>query len=409
MSDFLLELAEKVTLREGPEGHRTILRQIYRAGHISLKDLARQCQMPLPVVASVVNYLVEKQILDRIPEGILYTEQGMQFVERTLHFMGIGIATCENCYGHPVYLSPRWDDLLEKMDTILEQRPQVDTTLDQSLADSETNVARALLLYENGAIEGKRVIFLGDDDFSSLAVGLLYLGITPEEPTLLANSLFVADIDQRILEKITQIAKAEDLSLSTVHWDYRQPVPQVLLNQFDTVVVDPPYSLNGAKLSLSRALSLLDAGIGKEIYFSFAHWPPESMVNLHQLFVESGVAVMEIMPHFNYYDGAEILGNETQLFRLVTTSKSHPLIEETATFTEKLYTDEMHPTIRFYYCTQCRKLIEVGSTSPIKTIENLKDIGCPYCHGHGPFQLDEKIDVPDTNEDVPEDSDELDE
>jgi predicted methyltransferase len=399
VGNFLSELNTKIPIHEGTEGHRAVLREIYRAGHISLKDLARQCRMPLPVVAKIVNFLVEKEVLDRIPEGILYTEKGMQFIEKELHFYGFGIAGCETCFGQPIYLSPRWDDLIEKLDEILALRPTVDTTLDQSLADSETNVQRALLLYDYGALEDKRVICLGDDDFTSVAIGLLYLGLFPEESHLIPTELAVAEIDKRILDKIKQIFDTEGLPITTTEWDYRTPVPSSLKNHYDTVLVDPPYSLEGAKLALSRAIDILRPGSGKEIYFSFAHWAPEDLYQLQKLIIEMGLAIQEIYPSFNFYEGAEILGNESQMFRLITTSQTKSLIAASETHSAPLYTDDMHPTIRYYYCNSCRKMIEIGRSQQIQTIEQLKAVGCPYCQSEGPFQLDEKVELNDEMKD----------
>ena len=49
-SDFLIKLQQKIPIREGIEGFRTILREIYRAGHISLKDLAYETLIPVSLL-----------------------------------------------------------------------------------------------------------------------------------------------------------------------------------------------------------------------------------------------------------------------------------------------------------------------------------------------------------------------
>jgi hypothetical protein len=91
--------------------------------------------------------------------------------------------------------------------------------------------------------------------------------------------------------------------------------------------------------------------------------------------------------------GAEILGNSTQMVHLITTSSTHPIISNDQAYSDKIYTGELHPTIRYYYCEKCRKLIEVGDHAMISTIEILKSKGCPFCHSNGPFHLDEKVKV----------------
>ena len=161
------------------------MREIYRAGCISLHDLSYKTLLPIPVLSKVVNFLIEKEVLSRIPEGILYTEQGMHFIEETLMFYGFGVSDCENCDSLPIFLSPRWNPVLDKLELLFENRPQVDTTLDQAFADPETALLRALYYYKCGALEGKKVAFLGDDDYTSVAIAHLYLSFYPDEPKLI--------------------------------------------------------------------------------------------------------------------------------------------------------------------------------------------------------------------------------
>ncbi|WP_371804495.1 bis-aminopropyl spermidine synthase family protein [Candidatus Lokiarchaeum ossiferum] len=393
MANFLEELQSKITIKEGIEGHRSILREIYRAGHISLQDLAFKTLLPISLLSKIVNFLIEKELLGRIPEGILYTEKGMQFVEAELHFYGIGISNCEECGDTPVYISPRWDGLLDKMDLILGSRPKVDTTLDQAFADAETDVLRALYLYQKGALEGKSLCFLGDDDFTSLSVVNLYEGIIPEDQKMIPTEIMVVDIDQRMLSGIQANIPNNSMKIEFKLWDYRHPVPNGLIHRFDTIMVDPPYSLSGLRLVLSRAISLLRTIPGGEIYLSFAHRAAEDTLAMHALFCKLGLAVIEMIPRFNYYEGAGILGNTTQMIRLVTTTKSSPLISPKEEFQEKIYTGEIKPNIRYYFCNNCGKLIPIGETEQLKTVEQLKAQKCPHCNADGPFNLDHKEDA----------------
>ncbi|MHA1602394.1 MAG: bis-aminopropyl spermidine synthase family protein [Promethearchaeota archaeon] len=382
----------EIPIREGIEGFRSILREIYRAGHISLKDLAYETLIPVSLLSKIVNFLTEKDILTRIPEGILYTENGMQYIEKELNFYGFGISECEECNGLPIYISPRWNGVIEELERIFATRPKVNTTLDQAFADPETSLMRALYLYRNGALEGKKICFLGDDDYTSVATALLYKGFYPEEPKLIPNQLTIIDIDNRILQGIrSHIPK--NFNIFTEIWDYRNAVPAKFQNIFDTIIVDPPYSNAGLKLVLSRSLSLLRKELGAEIYLSFAHRAPEEFYNLQKLIIDSGLAIMEIIPRFNYYEGAQILGSTTQMIRLSTTSESIPLIKSNEVLEGPIYTGEISMNFRIYYCKNCEKSIRIGEGCDIKTIEELKKHGCPYCNSHGKFELDEKIKI----------------
>ncbi|MHA1673917.1 MAG: bis-aminopropyl spermidine synthase family protein [Promethearchaeota archaeon] len=394
--EFLKQLQEKIPIQEGTEGFRTILREIYRAGHISLQDLSYQSLLPIPVLSKIVNFLMEKEILDRVPEGILYTENGMKYIESELKFYGFGISECDECDSLPIWISPRWDPIVDSLETIFASRPTVDTKLDQAFADTETSLQRALLLYRNGSLEGKKIAFLGDDDYTSIAVGKLYEGFFPEEPQLIPRQAVVFDIDTRLLKGIKENSQWEPPEFSTESWDYRKPVPTAYTHHFDVVMVDPPYSFPGLELVLSRAIGLLLTGSGKEIYLSFAHRSPSEMWKMQQLFTSLGLTIMELYPRFNYYEGAQILGNITQMYRLVTTdhtSSSKLPVKTTETWDKPIYTGELHPNLRNYYCSSCKKGIQVGSSVKINTIEQLKKEGCPHCQSTGPFELEGKESV----------------
>ncbi len=391
-TQFLLDLLKHVKLREGIEGHRSILREIYRAGHISLQDLAFETLIPIPVLSKVVNFLIEKDLLGRIPEGILFTEQGMQFVEQTLGFQGFGISDCDHCEGLPLFISPRWEPVLDHLSPIFDKRPTVDTTLDQAFADPETALLRAMYLYKNGALEGKSVVLLGDDDFTSVAISFLYLGIVPTTPFFIPHSLTVFDIDQRLLDAISAIKTIQQFPVTTHQWDYRQPISPSVLHQFDTLVVDPPYSINGLKLVLSRAIGLLREEPGAEVYLSYAHRSAQELHEIQTLILSLGFSILEIIPRFNYYEGGQILGNTTQMFRLATTSKMHTSILPESPFQDLMYTGELNPHIKIYFCTNCQRMISLGKQEEFQTIEQLKAKGCPFCQSLGPFELDEKLD-----------------
>ncbi|MHA1186415.1 MAG: bis-aminopropyl spermidine synthase family protein, partial [Candidatus Heimdallarchaeota archaeon] len=47
-------------------------------------------------------------------------------------------------------------------------------------------------------------------------------------------------------------------------------------------------------------------------------------------------------------------------------------------YTDEIYTGEINPTIREYTCKN-NHTITVGRNQQIKTIEELKEVGCPKC------------------------------
>ncbi|MBN2156975.1 MAG: bis-aminopropyl spermidine synthase family protein [Candidatus Lokiarchaeota archaeon] len=380
MSEFFNQLLEKVNLEEGVEGIRQILLQIYRNGSISVKKLSRLTLIPVPLVSKIVNVLSEQKLLSRSKNGIQYWEHGMKFVEKEFGFFGYGTQKCPTCKSRPVYVSPMFDEMFEILNSIFAKRPSVDTTLDQSKNTVETAIQRACYLYEKGALEGKRVLFIGDDDFTSVCVGMMSKIFFPNDPfILIPKSITVIDIDARIVESIQTIFRNNKLTIQCIQYDLREPIPSELLHSFDTIITDPPYSPDGLGLFLSRALSCMDSGVNKDIFLSFAHRSPDQTMKIQSIMTQMGLSIVEIIPRFNKYEGSETLGNETQMFHLKTTSFSQELVLASAKADLKIYTGETHPYIRQFQCMSCNAIIEVGPDKEYQTIEELKGATCPNC------------------------------
>ena len=142
------------------------------------------------------------------------------------------------------------------------------------------------------------------------------------------------------------------------------------------IFTDPPYTIPGLRLFLSRAVQALKREKGRKIYLAFPHRAPEDLLDFQKVILNHGLAINEIIPGFNLYEGAEIHGNTTSLIVLVTTSETSSVIEKE--YKDMIYTGEITPTTRTYSCLN-KHLIRIGASEEIKTIEDLKKIGCPIC------------------------------
>ncbi len=390
MSEFFDNLLEKIELQEGIEGVRQILLYIYRNGSISVKKLARLTHIPVPIVSKIVNILSEQKLLNRSKNGIQFWEHGMQYVEKYFGFTGYGNQKCPTCKSRSAYISALYDPLFEVLNPIFENRPSVDTTLDQSKNTVETAIQRASYFYEKGALEGKRVLFIGDDDFTSVSVGLLSKIFFPNEKlSLIPKSITIIDIDDRILTNIQDLFTKHHLDVQCLKYDLRESIPSESMGTFDTIITDPPYSTNGLNLFLSRAIDFLDFDVNKDIFLSFAHRSPDQTLEIQKTLTSLGLTAMEIIPRFNKYEGSELLGNETQMIHLKTTKETNATIKSNETYDSKIYTGETHPYIRKFQCVSCKTIIDVGPDCEYPTIELLKGSSCPNCQGKK-FELIER-------------------
>jgi hypothetical protein len=371
----LLEIVARATrLREGAAGVSALLRAVYRAGSLRLQDAAREARLPLPVASAVRRELEKSGLLER-RHGLSLTESGREFVERDLGFGMKRDFSCPTCAGRGIVVPQDFRSVVDRMTDIVAQAPSIDVTLDQAPCTAETAVLRALLMLQTGALEGRRVLLLGDDDSVSIAIGLLGHALGRDD---LTRGVVVIDADDRWLSFLRDAAKSEKLSLDVVHHDLRQALPDRIKRCFDVIETDPHYTLEGARLFLTRGREALAPDAGGLCFLSFAQWPAPQMLVLQEVFVELGMAVRAIRPGFNRYAGATVLGNVSQLIEL-----AHVKLTDTDldAWTGPLYTAEINPRMRSYVCTDCNTETILDRDGAPGTIEELKARGCRICGG----------------------------
>jgi predicted methyltransferase len=302
------------------------------------------------------------------------SEKGMVYVEENLGIKWKKDLICPTCEGKKIPLTEEFGHMFDKLEETSKLRPKPLSRLDQAFALPETSMRRALLMLSEGDLEGRNILLLGDDDLTSIALGLFRL----------AGKITVFDVDSRLLGLIEGASNSEDLGIECVHHDLRNPLPGSHRSYYDVVFTDPPYTLPALNLFLSRGISALKEIKSSSIYLAFAEKPPLEMLGVQEAINRMGLYLKEIIPRFNNYEGAEIFANTTFLAKLSTTEVSKPCVEDV--FREKMYTGEIRPTTRVYRCG-CKKKFKVGIGMGFQTIEELKSGGCPSCGRKSGFKL----------------------
>lgn len=215
------------------------------------------------------------------------------------------------------------DNYFEKAKELLNKyenaRPSPDRSYDQFNATIETTAKRASLLNFFSDIENKRLLFLGDDDFTSVAVS----SIRKEAKAS------VLDIDDRLLKGIESIASKEHFDIQTQVHDFRKALPPSHLGKYDIVFTDPPYTPEGINLFLSRAIQSLDPTCPiARIYLCYGNSDraKERFLPIYDIINESGLMIRYVFDKFNRYYGAESIGSSSTLFILEVTPRTKPLI-----------------------------------------------------------------------------------
>ena len=375
--DPVASIASRMNLREGEEAVRRVLREVHRMRKVGTKDLARGARLPIPVTAAIRREL-EKGGLLRREGGAVLTPEGEAYVTEVLGFVwGVNSAPTPREGGKPP-IPNEYAETLGRLRTLSELRPPAMPQLDQAHATPETSLRRALYMQEEGDLGGREILLLGDDDLTSVAAGLLKV----------ARRITVVDVDERLLKVIDEISGENGLGIETVCHDLRNPLPEGLRGAFDIVSTDPPYTVPGVELFLSRGIEALRSLKMSTVYLSFADKPPLEMLEVHRAISGMGVFVRELIPRFNEYVGAEMFANITSMMRLSTTEDAEPAVK--GVFDGALYTGEVSPTVRVYRC-RCGAEVRVGAGEAYATVEELKERGCPSCGAHEGFSLRRRV------------------
>lgn len=207
------------------------------------------------------------------------------------------------------------DDLLGAFTKLTSVRGAPKRELDQFYATPETTLQRARLLVQNGELQ-RGLAFLGDDDFTSLAVHL----VGGDRRTT------VLDVDPDILETLRTHSEAHGWEHQSIEHDLREPTPKKLHGRFGCVFTDPPYAIEGFRLFISRGIELLKPDGRLYVCFGQSRRAGERGLQKQELLSGAGLLIERVLPGFNHYHGAEAIGSESALWITRVTPKTRPLI-----------------------------------------------------------------------------------
>jgi hypothetical protein len=190
----------------------------------------------------------------------------------------------------------------------------------------------------------------------------------------------VIDTDPDLLGYLRGELDAPGFAVEVIEHDLRDPLPGALLGGFDVACTDPPYTVAGAELFLSRAVSGLARGAGGHVFFSFGPRRPTETVQVQRLMGDMGLAIRSLTPGFNSYTGAGILAGTSHLYHLRSTQDSRPVV--TGRYDGPLYSAQTRAAAtRPYRCASCGAVHQVGPGARWSQIAELKAAGCPACGG----------------------------
>ncbi len=382
--DKIDEIFKKVNLKEGKIVIEKFLLNLYFYERLSTKELAKMLLIPIPLATAIKKEAIKEKIVKQ-DNGICLTEEGIEYIENNMGYKGINkkiyMKIMEN-----EDLMDFYNKIYDSLEIIFENRVEADVTIDQSKCTLDTAIKRVFMGLKNFSIVGKNIACVGDDDLISITINVILKELY--QGNIQKTRIYVIEKDKRIIEYIKKMVEKFELkNLIIIEMDLKNEINPKLKNIIDCVYTDTPYTYNGLKLFLSRAIEIMKNETGLNIFLSFEHKSQDDMLRIEILLYNMGLAISEIFLGFNKYEGAEILGGEGQFIILKTTNSTKSMIK--GFFEELIYTGEIKRTKRKYKCKNCNKEYWIGIEENYKTIEQLKEKGCEKC-GQNIFELLER-------------------
>jgi len=344
MKDYIEIVNENVEIKEGITLLEQFLLTVYFESPISNKVLARKLLLPVPLISAIKKEFIKLGIFIQY-RGMTITDKGKAYAEKTFGLKSINKKLYMELCQDDADLEELLYKYLDLLEEILRNRPIVDRSLDQAHCTYHTSFFRSLLTVDYRCLLNKKILCLGDDDLVSISIGLLlrhlYGDISHNK-----TEIHVVDMDERCLSYIETMAGKYNLPIKCHYMDLRDPLEVQFMNQFDCFFTDPPYTLNGLELFLSRGISTLKKIKGLPVFLSFAHKSFDESYEMLKKFYDMGLCLNQIIPSFNEYEGAAIIGNIGQLSVLYTTSKTNENIKSNQKYIGNLYTREVKYNLR---------------------------------------------------------------
>ena len=326
--ELLREVAAAVGLREGTAGVRDVVRATARFEPVAVRKLSRATALPVPIVSAICNELRKRDVVAR-ERPVRLTLLG-----RALFAQGRGDVVevwCEACDGRELVIPSALGPAARRLAAATTRAPRPRFDLDQAHCDVDTKVRRVLALHAADAIDGRKVLLLGDDDLVSVAIARLTgsLDLRPAR-------VVVLDVHGRLLAFLRGELARAPFRWEVRRHDLRDPLPQSLCGTVDTVFTDPPYTVAGAELFLSRAAEAVAGDRRGDVFFSFGSRSPDEELRVQRAITAMGFVTKRLVRDFNEYVGAGTLGGVSHLYHLASTPSTRPLIA--ARYEGPLYT-----------------------------------------------------------------------
>src|SRR5262249_26667588 len=212
---------------------------------------------------------------------------------------------------------------------LVEGAPARRRRLDQVAATPDTCLRRAGFLASSYWLKGAHVVFLGDHDLTSLALGLLRAGAR----------LSVVDVDDGLLEYVVRAGSRLGVEVDCWFADLRLGLPPALRESADLVFSDPPYTPEGMRLFAERGCQALRRDERSRLLLCYGYGERQPALGLK---VQAVLHQLRLLPpgghgQFNRYAGAQAIGGASSLYVTRPVPVTWKLVDRETAATARIY------------------------------------------------------------------------
>ena len=213
--------------------------------------------------------------------------------------------------------------LSDKLNEIWKQKPIPTLFFDQRPITKNTTINRVKYFLSKNDVYNKKIVFLGDDDLTSIALALT--GVKCE--------IWVLDIDRRLIEFINKMSKKYKLNIKTLEYSALEGITSELKNKFDVFVTDPTPERIPFAIFMNNGVDLLKKdGI---IYTSIYSSAMEENLDLQNVINKMNLYITDLIPYFTEYQTIYELFNEND--RELLKKYKIKIDDDSICFTESLF------------------------------------------------------------------------
>lgn len=208
------------------------------------------------------------------------------------------------------------------------KKPVPTLFFDQRPITYKTSIKRVEYLLKRNDVYNKKIVFLGDDDLTSIALAL----------TNLNCEIVTLDVDERLVNFINQIAQEYNLNLKAYVYNALDKTDSSLKHKFDCLMTDPTPEKIPFSLFMNNAINLLKKE-NSVIYTSIYSSAMDKTLDLQKIINNMNLYITDIIPNFTKYQALYELYKPSDIE--IMKKYNIDMNENSICFTESLFRMEL--------------------------------------------------------------------